>query len=253
MTDLPPYRSENPPCVSPDAAPQDRLPRWRRWGVAVIFLFIVLGWPFFALTTGPTSADELEEIISQSRLWLYLSTGLILWLVFALVWIAQRLGGRPLTELGFTQPRLMDPVVAFGFLIVANIVLHLSAWILQSAFGMAPPDEAVQMILPQIPIERVGWILLSISAGLCEETCFRGFVLLRGAEYFRRPWVAVLISSLAFGSGHLYQGATGAVVIAIYGVMFCGLRLWQRSLWPGIWAHIWQDLGAMALGPLTSP
>jgi len=40
-------------------------------------------------------------------------------------------------------------------------------------------------------------------------------------------------------------------LIFLYGVLFCGLRLWQGSLWPGIWAHIWQDLGAMALGPMA--
>jgi membrane protease YdiL (CAAX protease family) len=237
----------------PEPLPTAPLPRWRRWGVITIFLLIVVGWPVFALTSGPTSPDEIAEVVSQSRLWLYASTGLILWLVFLLVWIAQRLGRRSLTELGFTQPRWIDPLVGFGFLFAANIVLHLSSWLLQGGFGMGSPDETVRMILPEVPLERVGWVILSLTAGICEETCFRGFVLLRGVRYLRHTWLAVIVSSLAFGSGHLYQGPTGATLIVLYGVMFCGLRLWQRSLWPGIWAHIWQDLGAMAAGPMAGP
>jgi membrane protease YdiL (CAAX protease family) len=90
--------------------------------------------------------------------------------------------------------------------------------------------------------------MMSISAGICEESCFRGFLLLRGKEWLKRWWPIVILSSVAFGLGHLYQGGSGAILICIYGVMFCGLRLWRGSLWPLIWAHIWQDIGAMTLG-----
>ncbi|MBI5868080.1 MAG: CPBP family intramembrane metalloprotease, partial [candidate division Zixibacteria bacterium] len=114
--------------------------------------------------------------------------------------------------------------------------------------GMEVPDLAVKALLPVTNTERFYWILLSISAGVCEESCFRGFLLTQGKRLIPWPTVLVLVTSVAFGLGHLYQGVAGGVLIMVYGVMFCVLRLWRGSLWPGIWAHIWQDMGAMALG-----
>lgn len=236
----------------PLPTPSPILSRRRRYFVLAIFLLIAVGWPTVAILSGPNSPGELEALVESSRLSLYAGTALILWAVFLLVWIAQRSAFRPLAELGFSEPRFFDPIIGFLFLIFANIVLNGLGWTFHQVFGMETPDMTVRLILPQDTVERAGWIMLSVSAGICEESTFRGFLLLRGQEFLRRRWVSVLISSVAFASGHLYQGHMGAALIFVYGVFFCLLRYWQGSLWPGIWAHIWQDLGAMALGSSLS-
>ncbi len=185
-----------------------------------------------------------------ARSTVYFNTGLMSWLMFFLVWSAQRAAGRPLREIGFASPRTSDPLIALGFLVGANVVLNGLAWLFKAA-GLEVPDLAVKALLPVTNTERFYWVLLSISAGVCEESCFRGFLLTQGKRLIPWPTVLVLVTSVAFGAGHLYQGVAGGVLIMLYGVMFCVLRLWRGSLWRGVWAHIWQDMGAMALGRWT--
>jgi hypothetical protein len=206
-----------------------------------------LVWPLVTFLSAPKSLDDVAFYLSISRLSVYLNTGFMMWLMFFLVWSAQRTARRPLREIGFARPKLTDPLVALGFLLGANLILNGLAWALKGA-GLEVPDMAVKALLPVTGQERAAWILLSISAGICEESCFRGFLLTQGRRLVPRWAPLVLASSIAFGAGHLYQGAAGALLISVYGVLFCVLRLWRGSLWPGIWAHIWQNVAALALG-----
>ena len=226
------------------------LSRWRSGYIIAVFLLVLVGWPLLSILGPSSSGDALDELTSGSRLGVYFNTGLLLWTVFLLVLSAQWAGRESLSALGFAQPRLSDPLVAFAFLFVANLTLNGLSWVFTS-FGMAEPELTIKGLLPVSLGERVGWILLSISAGICEESCFRGFLLVKGKKWLGKWWPMVIASSVAFGIGHLYQGTSGAILIAVYGVMFCVLRLVRGSLWPGIWAHIWQDLGAMALGGIA--
>ncbi len=228
--------------------PSPKLSHWRSGYVIAVFLALLVGWPLLSVLSPSSSKDVIESLTSASRLGVYLNTVLLLWAVFFMVLSAQWAGRRSLSELGFVAPRLSDPLVAFAFLFAANLALNGLSWVFTS-FGLESPELTIKALLPITLGERVGWILMSISAGICEESCFRGFLLVRATKWLGgRWWPAVIASSVAFGVGHLYQGTSGSILIAIYGGMFCALRIWRGSLWPGIWAHIWQDLGAMALG-----
>lgn len=210
-----------------------------------VYLAILVGWPLLAMSTSPEDMARLGNLGRAERVMVYLQTAGMLWGVFLLVWTAQWVAREPLSGLGFTQPALTDPLIGFVFLIMANLILNgLAAGLV--ALGFPEPDKSVHALLPRDFVEGSVWVLLSISAGVCEEGVFRGFLLLRGRAWLRRWTIAILASSIAFGAGHVYQGSTGAVLIGIYGVLFCLLRLWRGSLWPGVWAHIWQDIGAMA-------
>lgn len=207
---------------------------------------ILIGWPYLATMTTPEDMANLADLTRSERLLVYLNTAAVLWGVFLLAWTAQRAGGDSLSGLGFTQPGIADPFIALVFLLASNLILSGLAEI-GIGLGLPAPDDSVQAMLPRDNIERSAWVILSISAGICEESVFRGFLLLKGHSWLHRWTPAIVLSSLAFGVGHAYQGASGAALIGIYGVMFCLLRLWRGSLWPGVWAHIWQDLGAMGI------
>ncbi len=61
-----------------------------------------------------------------------------------------------------------------------------------------------------------------------------------------KSWVVpVVLASLAFGSGHAYQGLGGLIMITVYGAMFAGLYLYSKSLWPPVIAHFFQDFSAL--------
>jgi len=54
--------------------------------------------------------------------------------------------------------------------------------------------------------------------------------------------VGVVISSLAFGAAHGYQGVRNMVLLAVFGVLFSLLAIFRGSLRAGIFAHSWHDL-----------
>ena len=92
-------------------------------------------------------------------------------------------------------------------------------------------------------------MFVAITAGICEEIIFRGF-LLRYLHVF--PWtlnltLALLISSVIFGFHHLYQGAGGVAGTAIVGVLFGLLFVLTGSLLLPIIFHGAIDLRLLAV------
>jgi uncharacterized protein len=85
------------------------------------------------------------------------------------------------------------------------------------------------------------WIALSVSAGICEEAIFRGYLQRQFAAFTRSAPAGIILSAIAFGAGHAYQGSRMTVLIALYGLMFGLLAHWRGSVRPGMIAHAWQD------------
>jgi membrane protease YdiL (CAAX protease family) len=81
------------------------------------------------------------------------------------------------------------------------------------------------------------------AAAFGEEMFFRGYLITRLQLLFRGGWLgaalAVAVSALIFGYGHLYyQGWRGAVVTCGIGLAFGSMfLLFKRSLWPLILLH----------------
>ncbi|MBI5868081.1 MAG: hypothetical protein HZB43_07325, partial [candidate division Zixibacteria bacterium] len=91
--------------------------------VWVVFGILLLAWPLTAILSAPSSLNDQAVYIMAARSTVYFNTGLMSWLMFFLVWSAQRAAGRPLREIGFASPRTSDPLIALGFLVGANVVL----------------------------------------------------------------------------------------------------------------------------------
>ena len=90
-------------------------------------------------------------------------------------------------------------------------------------------------------------VVSAISAGICEETLFRGY-LQRPIER-RGPTIAILISSLFFMALHLTKAwATPVMVPIVFGAgLLLGLLAWSsQSLIPGMIGHILMDIGLFA-------
>ncbi|MCP1452401.1 CPBP family intramembrane glutamic endopeptidase [Priestia megaterium] len=84
-------------------------------------------------------------------------------------------------------------------------------------------DESIQFLLPSNFKERLFFLLIAVTAGVCEEIIFRGAMF----HYFDHlPFhlsiVAIgIISSLLFGIVHLYQGWKGMLFTSYLGaIMF---------------------------------
>jgi uncharacterized protein len=109
-------------------------------------------------------------------------------------------------------------------------------------------------LLPVTRRERQWWVLAGITAGLCEEVLFRGFLLF---YLHTSPWklnltLALLLSSLIFGAQHLYQGAKGAAASAVLGAVFGLFFLLTGNLLFPVLLHAAMDLRLLVvLRPAT--
>lgn len=91
-------------------------------------------------------------------------------------------------------------------------------------------------------------VISAISAGICEETGFRGYMQQPIEQRHGAP-VAILISSLLFMALHLTKGWATAGMVPIVlgaGVLLGLLARSSGSLIPGMIGHILMDIGLFA-------
>jgi membrane protease YdiL (CAAX protease family) len=100
--------------------------------------------------------------------------------------------------------------------------------------------RALAFFLPGTPEELRWFTILTVSAGICEEILFRGFLmpyLHYGA--LALSWTfALLVSSIGFGLNHAYEGAPGVFSTALAGFAFGVLFLLTGNLALSILMHI---------------
>jgi len=93
------------------------------------------------------------------------------------------------------------------------------------------------------------YLALAITAGLCEEFLYRGFVMAVLTHVGSQTWAVVLLSSALFGLAHSYQGRGGMVMTTLIGVILGLGRIAFDSLIPAIFWHSAVDVVAGTAGP----
>jgi membrane protease YdiL (CAAX protease family) len=102
--------------------------------------------------------------------------------------------------------------------------------------------------IPTLPLKWLAVIVSAISAAVCEETGFRGYMQ-RPIEEDRGVVIAVLISTIFFTLVHLNKtwSLTGMVPIVFGAGLLLGLLAWSsQSLIPSIIGHVIMDIGLFA-------
>jgi hypothetical protein len=148
------------------------------------------------------------------------------------------------TLLGFRRgfDALIEDLAFAAIYWIAALIVLAGIGLALKAAGLSAPQKTLMGIAPQTPMEVLLWMVLSCSAGFCEEFVFRGYLLRQFSSLGAGIGIGVLCSSLMFGISHGYEGAAGMIAITAYGAMFCILALVRRSLRPGMIAHAWHDI-----------
>lgn len=102
-------------------------------------------------------------------------------------------------------------------------------------------------LLPQTPGERRVFWGVAATAGICEETLYRGFLTWYLAGW-TGPWVAIVLSSMIFGLGHVYLGVAQVPRTFFVGLVLALLTYFSGSLWPAIVLHAALDWNSGELG-----
>jgi uncharacterized protein len=107
----------------------------------------------------------------------------------------------------------------------------------------------LSFILPLTGEERIWWIFVSLTAGICEEILYRGFLIhyFRAAPFHGGVLVAVIASSVIFGAAHLYQGVAGVISTAILGLLFSAIFLTTGTLAVPMILHALIDLRVLLI------
>lgn len=108
----------------------------------------------------------------------------------------------------------------------------------------------MRFLLPVAPSERRWFAVASLTAGIGEEICYRGYLLgfLHGrivSDFDLGLIAAWLVSSAAFGVGHLYQGLRGALSATAAGLVLGLLAILTGNLLLPMLVHALGDLGAL--------
>jgi membrane protease YdiL (CAAX protease family) len=102
--------------------------------------------------------------------------------------------------------------------------------------------------IPSPGLKWVAVVISAMSAGICEETGFRGYMQ-RPIEQRHGVFVAILISSVLFTVVHLTKGwaMIGMVPIVFGAGVLLGLLAWASgSLIPCMIGHVLMDVGLFA-------
>jgi membrane protease YdiL (CAAX protease family) len=111
------------------------------------------------------------------------------------------------------------------------------------------PFKRLAFILPVTGKERAWFALVSVTAGICEEVLYRGFLIryLSNGPWHVGLWIALAIASISFGLGHGYQGLSGIIGTAVLGAIMAMLFLASGSLWLPMALHAIIDLRILLL------
>ncbi len=220
------------------------------WDFWLIFLFlsVILPWRGRARMR---HLMTLTNVSARDRIWLYVSTVLFQWVLTIVIGWRAVARGFSMTELGITGVR--TPAILL-LAVVGALLIGAAHWmnLRRMARSNHPAVERLRALgvrlFPRSAPELVFYIVLSLTAALCEEFIFRGFVI---AALFRAGLsglTVVFLSSLMFGLAHLYQGKGGSVGTGILGTLFAVTRIAYHSLFPVVVWHAVLDIVAGIAG-----
>jgi uncharacterized protein len=217
----------------------------------IAFALLVLA-PLIASRTYRKFLGRIAGAPAVVRLSEYRRTILRQWIACAAVvvfWVAM---SRPLPLLGLTLVGGWPAVIGAGAsILVLGFLAFQWRTVLQLTGSALDPlraqIESVKAILPRTPEEYASFRLLAVTAGICEEVLYRGF-LIWYLESFVGRWPAVFVGAFGFGMAHFYQGGAGVAKTGIAGLVTGALYVLSGSLlWPMI-LHAAIDLQGGAIG-----
>lgn len=100
------------------------------------------------------------------------------------------------------------------------------------------PTRMRLLMYPRTTSETVVWsLVVSPTAGFCEEVIFRAVILWTLADMTNDIWLSVALSSVLFGLMHAYQGLVWVLATMAMGGILAMSVIYAGSLWPAIIAH----------------
>jgi len=219
------------------AKPSLAAPLWHTLGLLIILLAISAG--LYRMQSRSAAPGEQHH----GNVILYLYVIAAEWALTLCVWVGGLLPGavrlRDLIGGRWSNMKavLLDIAVAAPFWIVWTAVS------IGMNFVLGPSHtESLGFLNPRGVVEVTLWVLMSMTAGFCEELVYRGYLQRQVLALTGSAALAVLAQAVLFGVGHWYQGSKQVITITVLGLLFGILAHWRKSLRPGMISHAWSDI-----------
>jgi membrane protease YdiL (CAAX protease family) len=212
----------------------------------VIALFETLVfWPRFKAAVEAGRANARRNAYRRAILgqWFFAALAVLLWATMRRGWRA--LGVLPPSSgTRLLVSALLVALVALFVVVQMTSVRRASSDVRQS---LRPRLGSYTFLLPHTPREYRWFLLLAVTAGICEELLYRGYLV-----WVLRPFFglagAVVASVVLFGAAHAYQGRTGAIKATIAGAVMGIIVVGCGWVVPAMIVHALVDLSAGVVG-----
>jgi uncharacterized protein len=104
--------------------------------------------------------------------------------------------------------------------------------------GWAPLEGMHPRNAPEIAL----WIAMALSAGICEEAIFRGYLQQQFSAWTDNVSVGVFAQAACFGLAHAYQAWKNIALIFVLGCIFGVFAVWRKGLRTNMIAHALVDV-----------
>lgn len=224
---------------SPPPLPDEATKPIAHWTHTLALVFIL------ALTTIFGRARAASIPANASHLLSYSTSMLLEWLLLgAVIAGIYRRRGFFLTALGNrantnAQSLALGAVVyLLGFMAIAIVGVIIALTPLAHQRNI----DYVLAMLPRTSLDFLFWFGVSLTAGICEELIFRGYLLQQFTAWTHRPIASIILCALLFGSVHLYEGLGAILPLAALAVVYgFVVRHFKGDLRAVIVAHTLQD------------
>jgi uncharacterized protein len=141
--------------------------------------------------------------------------------------------------------------IVAGMLIAILVPAIVALWSEKLRTKSAKAARKLAFLLPSSTAERRWWWVVCLTAGICEEIVYRGFLLhyWHSDPFHLTLTRALIVSSVIFGIAHLYQGIAGSVQTMVIGFVLGAIFLMTGSLLLPIVIHAVLDLRVLAMLP----
>jgi len=230
---------------------------WTVWLQHVLVLFLVVGvpvWDYYEIPRLKASTAPRKKVRYYQN-------------VIGMIWVCTVLAvvttglmpvltiQKPLGEMAWLDPgsrtRSLLMGVVFGMVAAILLPAILALGNDKIKIKAAKSVKGLAFLLPSSAEDRLWWWPVCLSAGICEEAVYRGFLLhyLHVSPLHFSLMMALVVSSLIFGVAHLYQGVLRAIPTVLFGFLLGIIFLATGNLLVPMVLHVVLDLRALLILP----
>jgi membrane protease YdiL (CAAX protease family) len=215
---------------------------WDAWLLCVVLAGLV---PFHGLLAYRRLASSPDPTPTRTKLRLYATIIVMEWTLVGLTAVIAHRHGLTLRDLGQTlgNPRLTLAVTALGILGLLGLTGFNTRQIRRATREeLFATVQRARKFVPIGSVEIAAFALVSLTAGICEEILYRGWLVSFLGAASGSIWIGMVAAAVLFGFGHAYQGRPGIMGTGILGILFGAMFVLVRSLVPGEAIHAAIDL-----------